>query len=316
MPAAAVRHLGFRVTGTDTAVGKTLVAAALLLARESSARWPYELVNPCLYADPVGPHLAAAAAGRPIDIERIAAAFATLAAGSDIVIVEGAGGWRVPLGDGRTVGQLASRLGLPVILVVGLRLGCLNHALLTTEAVRAEGSPAGSATASTPRSRSSRRTWRRCGRCCRRPALASSRRCRAPTPTPPRGASTSDPCSPAERAPAAAQVIVFAGVATRRAGSSASAEGRCFPGNGWRLHCAARTAPSRADSARVARPAAGAGAIPTEEQRRTMGQCLAALIGRTDTSPLARTAGRIGRCAPAGRAGRTQDRVRGFDVEP
>ena len=168
---AAAAHRGFFVTGTDTGVGKTLVAAALLrrlraaghavagmkpvasgaaatglthgdallLAAESSARWPYELVNPFCYADPVAPHLAAAAAGRPIDFERIVLAYATLAAGSGIVIVEGVGGWRVPLQGPLTVGHLALRLGLPVILVIGLRLGCLNHALLTAEAVQAEG---------------------------------------------------------------------------------------------------------------------------------------------------------------------------------
>jgi len=163
----------FFVTGTDTGVGKTLIAAALLgacraqglrvagmkpvsagcvetpaglrnedamtLLRESSAQWPYAVVNPCAYRPAIAPHLAAEEAGRPVDFEAIAANYAMLAALSDIVIVEGAGGWRTPLGGALTVGHLARHLELPVIIVVGLRLGCLNHALLTAESVLAQG---------------------------------------------------------------------------------------------------------------------------------------------------------------------------------
>lgn len=163
----------FFVTGTDTGVGKTLVTAALLrrlresgvtvagmkpvaagamdgpggranedallLQAESSARHPYALVNPCLYEPAVAPHIAAAESGVAIDVERIAVAFAALAAGAEVVLAEGAGGFLVPMDDARSCAELPARLGMDVILVVGLRLGCLNHALLTAEAVAARG---------------------------------------------------------------------------------------------------------------------------------------------------------------------------------
>ena len=150
---------GFFVTGTDTGVGKTLVSAALLrrfaaagrrvagmkpvasgaiattqglrsedaliLLRESSPHAAYEHVNPYALEPPIAPHLAALAAGVTIDVVRIEAAFRALAAAADLVVVEGVGGWRVPLGPDLDVAGLAARLGLPVILVVGLRLGCL-----------------------------------------------------------------------------------------------------------------------------------------------------------------------------------------------
>ena len=161
------------VTGTDTGVGKTLVTAALLrrlresgvtvagmkpvaagaidgpegranedallLQAESSVRHPYPLVNPCLYEPAIAPHLAAAASGVAIDVERIAAAFAALSTSAAVVLAEGAGGFLVPMDDERSLAELPSRLGMEVILVVGLRLGCLNHALLTAEAVAARG---------------------------------------------------------------------------------------------------------------------------------------------------------------------------------
>jgi dethiobiotin synthetase len=164
---------GYFVTGTDTGVGKTLVSAALLrrlreegltvagmkpvasgamrtaaglrnedaliLSRESSIRWPYATTNPCVYEPAIAPHLAAEAARDSIDFDKIAASFRTMADVSDIIIVEGAGGWRVPLGHGRSMGDLAQRLGLPVLMVVGLRIGCLSHAILTAESIRAQG---------------------------------------------------------------------------------------------------------------------------------------------------------------------------------
>jgi len=164
---------GFFVTGTDTGVGKTLVSAALLrrfaaagrrvagmkpvasgaiattqglrsedaliLLRESSPHAAYEHVNPYALEPPIAPHLAALAAGVTIDVVRIEAAFRALAAAADLVVVEGVGGWRVPLGPDLDVAGLAARLGLPVILVVGLRLGCLNHAIMTAEAIHATG---------------------------------------------------------------------------------------------------------------------------------------------------------------------------------
>ncbi|MGH6638447.1 MAG: dethiobiotin synthase [Polaromonas sp.] len=161
------------VTGTDTGVGKTLVSAALLhaLARyhprvvgmkpvaagtvqvdgvetnedvlalraASTCAVPPALDNPVLLPDPVSPHIAAARAGMRIDIAHLAACHRELAKLAGAVVVEGAGGFHVPLSDTQTGADLAQALGLPVVLVVGLRLGCLNHALLTAEAIRARG---------------------------------------------------------------------------------------------------------------------------------------------------------------------------------
>ena len=166
---------GLFVTGTDTEVGKTLVTAALLAAyrrqglnpagmkpvaagaeliagrrqNEDAAAMragdpappPYEVTNPYLLAPPIAPHIAAARAGITIDLKVIHRAFATLEARYDPVVVEGAGGWLVPVGPAATLADVAVRLGLPVLLVVGIRLGCINHCLLTVEAVRARGLP-------------------------------------------------------------------------------------------------------------------------------------------------------------------------------
>ena len=163
----------FFITGTDTGVGKTLVTAALLrclreagltaagmkpvaagavagadgpanedallLQAESSEPHPYEVVNPYLFTPAIAPHLAAAEAGIVIDFKRISAALARLRAVAGVVLVEGAGGFLVPLDGQRSMAELPGLLGLEVILVVGLRLGCLNHALLSTEAIRARG---------------------------------------------------------------------------------------------------------------------------------------------------------------------------------
>jgi dethiobiotin synthetase len=100
---------------------------------------PPELVNPYLFREPIAPHIAAERKGEVIDIPRIEAAFAALAGMAEVVVVEGAGGLRVPLGPRRDMADLAVALGLPVVLVVGMRLGCLNHALLTAEAIAARG---------------------------------------------------------------------------------------------------------------------------------------------------------------------------------
>jgi dethiobiotin synthetase len=161
------------VTGTDTGVGKTLVSAGLLhaLARHhrrvvgmkpvaagvvpwagdwasedaialrdaSTVAVPAALDNPVLLPDPLSPHIAAARAGVQIDTAAIVRSYQALAAEADAVVVEGAGGFHVPLSDTATGADLAQALALPVVLVVGLRLGCLNHALLTAEAVRARG---------------------------------------------------------------------------------------------------------------------------------------------------------------------------------
>ena len=158
--------LSLFVTGTDTGVGKTLVSAALLHALSqhhsrvvgmkpiaagteyingaaanaaSSCAVPPELDNPVLLPDPVSPHIAAARAGVRIDIAHLVACHRALAKLADAVVVEGAGGFHVPLSSTETGADLAQALGLPVVLVVGLRLGCLNHALLTAEAIRARG---------------------------------------------------------------------------------------------------------------------------------------------------------------------------------
>jgi dethiobiotin synthetase len=164
---------GFFITGTDTGVGKTLVATAL--ARAFVARGlrtavmkpvaagvistadgprnddalellgagnvpaPYEDVNPWLLSTPASPHLAALADGVTITHERILAAQRRLAAHSDVLVVEGAGGWLAPISATETMADVAEKLALPVILVVGLRLGCLNHALLTRDAIRSRG---------------------------------------------------------------------------------------------------------------------------------------------------------------------------------
>ena len=163
----------FFITGTDTGVGKTLVTAALLrafresglavagmkpiaagaiagpegpanedallLQAESSVRRPYALVNPWLFEPAIAPHIAAAEAGIAIDAARIAQAHARLREDVDTVLAEGAGGFLVPLDASRSCAELPVLLGMDVILVVGLRLGCLNHALLTVEAIAARG---------------------------------------------------------------------------------------------------------------------------------------------------------------------------------
>lgn len=164
---------GYFITGTDTGVGKTLVSQvlihylresfarvagfkpvasgcvntpaglrnedALALQRAASIALPYETVNPYAFEPPVAPHLAAAAAGVSIDLAAIRAGMEAVDA--DRVVVEGVGGWLVPLNARETLADLARLLGLPVVLVVGLRLGCLNHALLTAAAIRQAGVP-------------------------------------------------------------------------------------------------------------------------------------------------------------------------------
>jgi len=160
---------GFFVTGTDTGVGKTVIASALLralgrdgtpvvgmkpvaagrqsdcwpdvdaLKSASTVRAPARLVNPYAFDPAIAPHIAAELAGVSIDIELIARALEELARCADVVVVEGIGGFLVPLNERQTGADLATRLGLPVLLVVGMRLGCLNHALLTRREIAACG---------------------------------------------------------------------------------------------------------------------------------------------------------------------------------
>lgn len=166
---------GFFITGTDTGVGKTLIATALMQrfaasgnkvvgmkpvaagAEFTDGQWlnedvsqlqvaanvdaPLASVNPYVFAPPIAPHIAAGQAGIVISLDKIKAAFSDLAELADVVVVEGAGGFLVPLNDRQDMGDLAAALGLPVILVVGMRLGCINHALLTVAAIEASGLP-------------------------------------------------------------------------------------------------------------------------------------------------------------------------------
>lgn len=159
---------GWFITGTDTGVGKTWVTAAMLAAasterraigmkpvatgcrvtaaglrnddaeilqRTSNIDADYADVNPYAFAPAISPHLAAQAAGVTIRPETILEHYRRLAARADVVLVEGAGGWYAPISAAQTMADVARVLGLPVVLVVGMRLGCLNHALLSAAAI-------------------------------------------------------------------------------------------------------------------------------------------------------------------------------------
>lgn len=157
------------ITGTDTGIGKTLVSCALLsilakqggtvlgmkpvasgcrqtsqglrnedaelLIRHSSKVMPYSLVNPYAYEDAIAPHLAANQSDKPIDLEKIQRQYIELSAQCDHLIVEGVGGWLVPVNATQTMADLVIMLDMPVLLVVGMRLGCINHALLSYQAI-------------------------------------------------------------------------------------------------------------------------------------------------------------------------------------
>lgn len=139
--AAGVRVGGFKpvAAGAVRGDGKLRNDDALALMAASGLDLAYHTVNPYCLEPPIAPHLAAAEAGIVIDPAVILAARDDLAAACDFLVVEGAGGWRVPLGPRLDMQALALALGLPVLLVVGLRLGCLNHALLSEQAIRASG---------------------------------------------------------------------------------------------------------------------------------------------------------------------------------
>jgi dethiobiotin synthetase len=164
---------GYFITGTDTGVGKTVVtlglmqrlqgqgrrvvamkpvasgcrrtgqglrnADALLLQQQGSLPLEYSQVNPYAFEPAIAPHLAAAETGVRIELDAIMRGFERLAAQADLIFVEGIGGWLVPLNEVQTVADLAADLGLGIILVVGIRLGCLNHALLTQAAIAGAG---------------------------------------------------------------------------------------------------------------------------------------------------------------------------------
>ena len=162
------------ITGTDTGVGKTSVAVALLqasakrglstaavkpvaagceltteglrnddalfLQQACTVALTYEQINPFALAPAIAPHFAAAREGLRLDAKGLAAhSQSVLDLKADLTVIEGAGGWRVPLNDTETFADIAKRLKVPVILVVDIKLGCLNHALLSAEAIRADG---------------------------------------------------------------------------------------------------------------------------------------------------------------------------------
>lgn len=170
---SSLRPYDFFVTGTDTEIGKTLVSSALLLAlaqrglstagmkpvasgaelldgvwhnddvdalmAASSVACPMELVSPYLMQTPAAPHIVAGLENVTISAVQIQSCYAQLTQQADAVVVEGVGGFCVPLNDQLTTADLAQQFALPVILVVGMRLGCINHALLTAEAIAARG---------------------------------------------------------------------------------------------------------------------------------------------------------------------------------
>jgi dethiobiotin synthetase len=162
---------GYFVTGTDTGVGKTCVSLGLMqllqsqghvvtamkpvasgchstpaglvsddalqLQAQASFTVPYHQVNPYAFEPAIAPHLAARASGVKIEVEVIKAALAAVTEAADRVVVEGVGGWLVPINSTRTMADVAAAIGLPVVMVVGVRLGCINHALLTAAAIEA-----------------------------------------------------------------------------------------------------------------------------------------------------------------------------------
>ncbi len=164
---------GIFITGTDTGVGKTLVARAIvhvmrkqydkvgvmkpvasgavfqngLLQNEDAVQLqkacnvplPYALINPYCFSPAIAPHIAADLEGVAVDIKHIQTCYANIAQQVDVVVVEGAGGWLAPLNSTDTIESLAQALAIPVVLVIGLRLGCLNHALLTINAMYRSG---------------------------------------------------------------------------------------------------------------------------------------------------------------------------------
>lgn len=163
------------VTGTDTEVGKTQVSAALMgllkqqglrvaamkpiasgcdmtaeglrnddaliLNQQATIALAYDIVNPYAFEPAIAPHIAAEQSGAVIDANVIQRQFYQIQQQVDSVVVEGAGGWLVPIDTTLTMADVAIRLGLPVVLVVGIGLGCINHALLTVEAIKRSGLP-------------------------------------------------------------------------------------------------------------------------------------------------------------------------------
>lgn len=160
----------FFITGTDTGVGKTFVACQLIrdyvakgykvvgmkpvaagedfingewvnddvlkLEAASNVIAPRHLVNPYSFREPIAPHIAAKLAGVEIKLEVLKQAFEELSQLADIVIIEGAGGFLVPINEQKTLADFVKAINIPIVLVVGMKLGCINHALLTAEAIK------------------------------------------------------------------------------------------------------------------------------------------------------------------------------------
>lgn len=158
--------MSYFITGTDTGVGKTLISCALLkafaaqgkqvvgfkpvaagcddhdhnedalqLRAASNVMATYGQINPYCFVHPIAPHIAARHSGVRIELSRIVKTYRELRSQADIIIIEGAGGFLVPLNEKKTTADLVQDLAVPVILVVGMRLGCLNHALLTMRVI-------------------------------------------------------------------------------------------------------------------------------------------------------------------------------------
>ncbi|MCK5877997.1 MAG: dethiobiotin synthase [Candidatus Marithrix sp.] len=161
------------VTGTDTEIGKTRCTLALIqyfknrnlqiagmkpiasgcyrsdngLRNEDAEQIlalsgldiPYDIVNPYPFEPPIAPHIAASQIGQSIDLDKIIKNYQELQTQADMVIVEGFGGWRVPINANLSIKDMVLAMKIPVVLVVGIRLGCINHALLTAEAIIRDG---------------------------------------------------------------------------------------------------------------------------------------------------------------------------------
>ncbi len=112
---------------------------ALALIQQADIKLPYSQVNPYAFEPAIAPHLAAEQIGQTISLNRIETQFAAMQLQADAIVVEGAGGWLVPLNDQQTIADLAKALKLPVVLVVAIKLGCINHALLTVQAIADSG---------------------------------------------------------------------------------------------------------------------------------------------------------------------------------
>lgn len=166
---------GFFVTGTDTEVGKTRISVglmgclqqqgltvagmkpvasgcesterglrnedALALMLQANVKLPYQLINPFAFEPAIAPHIAAQQQDETIDLAVIRQKYDIICQKADAVVVEGAGGWLVPLNEQQTMADLAAEIKLPIVLVVGIRLGCINHALLTAKVIQQQGLP-------------------------------------------------------------------------------------------------------------------------------------------------------------------------------